>query len=591
MKLLISRLASFALAGLALAALSMGSSAATPAVAGAGDPVLIGSLPYAINDPGSYALDGNLSGNRGIVINASRVSLDLRGFNLTGTPASGDGIVVRGSRSDIEIHNGTIAGWAGVGIQGDSAFNSSFHDLRLSACGHCGLRAGHGAVVENVVAQNNGGVGIQGSEALVVTDCSAAGNVAWGFELGAGSTVQGCSAMHNGGGGIFAASGALVSGNAVYGNGWQPAAANASECGASTLAGIAVLGTGARVTDNTVCDNTIGLQLLSGGNSVTGNLVSGNDLNFQFEPGNQLELLLCELPQTISWPAKVTLAGTLTGARGLDGITVDADGVTIDMLDHGLLGVPGSLCGIRVLAGHSAIHVMDGYVRQWENCGINTEGAVDCRLIEISAEGNGMDGLRVGEGSSIVDCTARGNGGDGIKTEQDCVVSGVTSNENGGDGVSLGLHSSITGSTASENERFGIRADRGGSVSHCTASRNVMGIAVTIGCKVDNCTTSFNGLVGIRAEKECLLISNLCDQNQTGIAVIDGPGTRVDGNNLSNSEFGLTIAAAGNLAVRNSSWANLVAYSIYPGSASGPIVDVSAGGVVGTENPWANFKN
>jgi hypothetical protein len=397
--------------------------------------------------------------------------------------------------------------------------------------------------------------------------------------------------MHNGGGGIFAASGALVSGNAVYGNGWQPEAANASACGASTLAGIAVLGTGARVAGNTVCDNTIGLQLLSGGSSVTGNLVSGNDLNFQFEPGNQLELLLCELPQTISWPAKVTLAGTLTGVTGQDGITVDADGVTIDLLDHGLVGVPGSLCGIRVLSGHSAVHIMDGSVRAWGDCGITTEGTFDCRIVEISAESNGTDGLRIGRGSSIVNCTARGNGSDGIKTEQDCVVTGATSNDNVGDGVELGLHSTISDSTTSENDLFGVRAQGGSSVSHCTASKNLMGISVTRGCKVESCTTSFNNLIGIRADKECLLLSNLCDQNQTGIAVLGGPGTRVDGNNLSNSQVGLLIAAAGNLAVRNSSWADAVAYTIDPGSSFGPVVDVSAGGVVGTDNPWANFKN
>jgi parallel beta-helix repeat protein len=579
---------SIAVAVLALATLT--GTAGALAAPGAGDPVFITALPYTINAPGSYALAGNLTGTGGIVINASRVSLDLRGFNLTGVPGSTDAIFVRGNRSDIEIWNGTITAWGGVGIQGESAFNSSFHDLRLSANGMCGLRAGHGAVVADVVAQNNGGTGIQGAEALVVTDSSAAGNVAWGFELGTGSNIQGCSALHNRGGGIFVENGSLVRGNTAYGNGWQSTDAALSACGAATLGGIAVLGEGSRVDGNTVCHNTIGLQLHSGGNSVSGNMASDNDTNYQFESGNMLELMLCELPQTISWPAKVTLAGTLTGVAGEDGITVDADGVTIDMLDHGLIGVPGSLCGIRVLAGHSTFHVMDGFLSGWGNCGLNSEGAMDGRIVQVCADGNGMDGLRVGPSSTILDCTASHNGTDGIRTDQDCTVTGVTSNNNANDGVELGMHSNITASTASENVAFGIRAARGSQVAHSTASRNSMGIAVTVGCTVESCTTSFNGQVGIRAEKQCLLLSNLSDQNGTGIFVLDGPGTRVEGNNLSNNQLGLNIAAPGNLAVRNSSWADFMAYSFDPGSSFGPVVDLAAGGALATENPWANFK-
>ena len=577
-----------ATAGLVLALCATAGALGAP---GSGDPVLIGSLPYAINEPGSYALADNLSGTEGIVINSSRVSLDLGGFSLMGRGKSGDGILVRGNRSDIEIRNGSVAGWGGVGIRADTAFNSSFHDLRVSGSGLCGLRAGHVAVIEQVVSQNNFGVGIQGAEALVVSDCSASGNLAWGFELDTGSTVQGCSALENGGGGIFVTEGALVRGNVVYGNGWQPADAADSECGSSTLAGIAVLGEGTRVDGNTVCDNTIGLQLLASGSSVSGNMVSRNVTNFQFEPGNQLELMLCELPASITWPAKVTLAGTLTGDRGQDGITVDADGVTIDLLDHGLVGIEGSLSGIRVMPGRSAVHIMDGSVRGWGESGVIAEGAFDCRLVQLSAEGNGQFGLRVGAGSAVVDCTARGNGNDGIRTGQDCTVTGVTATENDGDGVALGQHSTITGSTASENQNFGVRADRGSHVAHCTASRNSMGIAVTIGCAVESCTTSFNGLIGIRAERQCLLLSNVCDRNSTGIFVAEGPGTRVEGNNLSNNEIGLNITAAGNLAIRNSSWADMVAYAIDPASAFGPIVDVSAGGVVASDNPWANFRN
>ena len=49
---------------------------------------------------------------------------------------------------------------------------------------------------------------------------------------------------------------------------------------------------------------------------------------------NFLNILLCEIPESIDWPAQVTLAGSLTGVAGFDGITVNAAGVSIDLAGH-----------------------------------------------------------------------------------------------------------------------------------------------------------------------------------------------------------------------------------------------------------------
>ena len=64
--------------------------------------------------------------------------------------------------------------------------------------------------------------------------------------------------------------------------------------------------------------------------------------------GNELELLISDLPETINAPAKVTLAGTLTGVSGQSGITIASDNVSVDLDGHALVGVAGSLDGILV---------------------------------------------------------------------------------------------------------------------------------------------------------------------------------------------------------------------------------------------------
>src|SRR5262245_30915896 len=62
----------------------------------------ISSLPFTIGLPGSYYLTRDLtgtSGQYGIIVLASDVTLDMSGFALHGVPGSLDGIFIQGSRS------------------------------------------------------------------------------------------------------------------------------------------------------------------------------------------------------------------------------------------------------------------------------------------------------------------------------------------------------------------------------------------------------------------------------------------------------------------------------------------------------------
>jgi len=85
---------------------------------------------------------------------------------FAGVSLEGNGIFIRGPQLNVAISNGTISGWKGIGVNAEDAHNMLLSDLRVGGNGLCGVRAGHGAIITNVVAQANGGSGIAGPGAF-----------------------------------------------------------------------------------------------------------------------------------------------------------------------------------------------------------------------------------------------------------------------------------------------------------------------------------------------------------------------------------------------------------------------------------------
>src|SRR5262245_59525261 len=89
----------------------------------------ISSLPFTINQPGSYELTGNLtgaSGQPGITISASNVTINLRGFALIGVAGTGNGIMVSGPQRAIAIRNGTVRDWGTSGVNAVNGEGSQY---------------------------------------------------------------------------------------------------------------------------------------------------------------------------------------------------------------------------------------------------------------------------------------------------------------------------------------------------------------------------------------------------------------------------------------------------------------------------------
>jgi len=296
------------------------------------------SLPVTIAAPGSYYLTGDLigvSGQPGINITSSFVTLDLNGFSLIGVPGSGEGI--RGltpNTRNVVIRNGVIRNWASEGITGDNLIDARIEDLRIALNTASGMVIGGGAIVRNTTATQNGGYGmyVGGSSTIIgcvasrnqigivagqnsvvssstsssnvevgisleggsmATDCTAQSNGTQGFALsnvGArvvhsvarlnvvgisgldGVSVEECSVDGNTDDGIRVASRGRVRGNFARGN---------------TNDGIQATGTGNRIEDNESTQNGVGIRVDAINNLVIKNSAYQNTMEYSIVAGNQ----------------------------------------------------------------------------------------------------------------------------------------------------------------------------------------------------------------------------------------------------------------------------------------------------------------
>jgi hypothetical protein len=279
----------------------------------------ISSLPFTISAPGSYYLTTNLAGTGGIAINASHVSIDLRGFTLDGTGSGANGFSIGTARTNIYIANGIIRNWGGDGIQGFSAavhlrienlhaaYNggTGFDLGRFCEARNCsatrngggGFNANNGTLFFGCIASTNTGVGFAGSNGRqVIQQCISEGNTTDGF-FGSTLLIKDCVATRNGRHGL-AVSSSHVKDCMASDNGTNGISGGLGSFISDCLAerngedGIEVSGS-CRVVNNHCFDNgrTVtgaGIQVTSTGNHIEGNRVVTNDRGIDVTAGQNL---------------------------------------------------------------------------------------------------------------------------------------------------------------------------------------------------------------------------------------------------------------------------------------------------------------
>lgn len=529
----------------------------------------IESLPYIISTPGSYYLAGNLtgvSGNDGIVIQADNVSLDLMGFTLSGTSGAQSGIRVWGAYAGIAIRNGFIRGWPYSGVDGATANRGVYEKLDVSENGANGLSAGTLAVVRDCTASANVMRGINAGQGSRVESCQALTN-AWGIYAADDVEIKGCQAENNGSVGILAENNGQVTGNICKGNG-------------------------------------VGLRLTGEKNYIAENTVWGNSQNYDLAQGNQLNILLGEIPETIRWPANVKLAGTLTSTNtNTNGITIVSSDVTIDLDGHSLIGADkeAPTSGIYVPPsdsnGFQNVAVRNGTIRNFYN-GIFVYGIQDSRFEYLTLQGNFDKAIRLFgsfqgapcNGNTIANCTCGSE--DDVYLEGDwapCNGNTIADCVLGGGIYFEGYTNQCNGNTLANCtiKGYGIymwsSAD-GNQIANCTVSPTDTAPGIEInGChgnSVVGCTIWNSYIFGI-------LINHGSSAN------------RIERNHVFGTRVGpvsegiqCTGDTSNNVIIANTCVGQTYNYEISSTNTYGPIVtttgELSTSGA--DANPWANFS-
>lgn len=279
---------------------------------------------YKISQPGSYYLTGNIlgiAGKCGIEVNASHVTIDLNGFSLFGVDGTLDGIRSQGGgRHDVTIYNGTVAGFAGDGIDlstADIGIGGSIHDVHTRFNGGTGIVTNAASVLERCTSYLNGAMGYQVRYDTTVSGCTAINNGTIGFGTGGNCSVSRCTADSNGGDGFNVGEGGIVANctsRSSGEDGIQVGISGAVEhcvlqfnatdgvragsfatirdntCDSNGLngtgAGIHVTGTDCRIEGNACNNADFGVDIDNGGNFVVKNTCANNTVNWSISLNN-----------------------------------------------------------------------------------------------------------------------------------------------------------------------------------------------------------------------------------------------------------------------------------------------------------------
>src|SRR5678816_1170501 len=211
------------------------------------------------------------------------------------------------------------------------------------------------------------------------------------------------------------------------------------------------------------------------------------------------------LPFTISTSGSYYLTASLTAAANVNGITINASNVTLDLRGFEVTGTPGTaIFGIRVSVGRSNVVIRDGTVRNWPGSGVVVENTAvsRVRVENVQANDNGSGGIVLGTDCVVVNCTVSGNVAHGINGATGCQVLRCTANGQTGatsDGFNFGAQTVMTDCVAKANGQDGITTGQDSVLSNCLADGNAaIGFVCGDRTVIDRCLASNNGSTGFR---------------------------------------------------------------------------------------------
>jgi hypothetical protein len=310
---------------------------------------------------------------------------------------------------------------------------------------------------------------------------------------------------------------------------------------------------------------------------------------------------ISSLPFTITAPGSYYLTGNLTHTGTGNGITVESDQVTIDLMGFTLANsTPGTGFGIFVAGGASFrryVTVKNGFVSGWQ-FGLNLGGR-GFRVDGVTVSAN-QTGISCASTCVVVDTVAVANTGTGISVAADGVVLRSVARENGGNGISTVNAGLVAHCTSRDNGGFGIGVGESSTVQQCAVFDNASnGISATNGCTVARNTVRSGGANGVSVGGSSLVLENDISNHlgANAAAILSGSNSRIEANHCSTNTRGIVTSGTGNFIVKNTvigasqyvvPAGNKVGVIVVP-TSNGAAINGSSGGGLGTSDPWANF--
>jgi hypothetical protein len=166
---------------------------------------------------------------------------------------------------------------------------------------------------------------------------------------------------------------------------------------------------------------------------------------------------ITSLPYPINSPGFYFLGRDLNTSG--NGITVNTDNVTIDLMGFGLAGNgTAGMHGIEI-SGRSNVEIRNGTVRNFGGGGIySVMNSQNCRIINIRAIMNGGPGIKlVGSNHLVQNCTASNNSSTGIwQSGSGTMITGNVCNMNGSNGIECASGGNLIGNVVYGNGAYGF---------------------------------------------------------------------------------------------------------------------------------------
>ena len=269
------------------------------------------------------------------------------------------------------------------------------------------------------------------------------------------------------------------------------------------------------------------------------------------------------LPLTITVPGSYILTGNLSGAGIGDAITINTNQVTLDLNGFQMNGTGGSGDAIA-LGAVKHVTIQNGAIRNWALSGIDGDTSEHSVYQNLTVSGNIRHGVHAGSFCRVID---------------------VTSDRNGDDGINAGDGSLIRHSLSSNNG-----TDASGS-----------GIVVDESCVVLECLTFDNATYEILAGSRNRIDGNLCDCNGTPIGPnplpedtgiqVDNDANLIRDNHVTGCVDAYKIAGAGdfNIVVANTAAESTDDFDIPNGNTVGEeTTDIASTNNVNTGHGFMN---